>query len=185
MSADVDYQMNRDDRELLASLHVSDEATQGRPQLPPEKVERAREYLALLLTDDQAEIAHIEVLQEFYRDKFRYPLERWFWQGGPRPRHEPAPGFRHNQLLPEEKVRGVAERGPAVLSPEELAVLLLNPYALWDISDLIHYSFPAYWEPRLEQHARENWERYPYNIPIPGLDEDEAERAPKQGHQGG
>jgi hypothetical protein len=180
MSLNGDYQMRKEDRELLTSLHASDEATQGRPQLPAEQVERARDYLALILTAGEAEMAHIDILQESYRTKFRYPMTRWFWQGEPRPRHEPAPGFRHNRFLPAEKAQAVAERGPGVLSPDELAELLLNPYALWDLFDLIHYTFPDYWEPRLEQHAWENWQRRPHNIPIPGVDEAEVERVLKQ-----
>jgi hypothetical protein len=183
MSLNGDYRMSEEDRELVTSLHASDEATQGRPQLPPEQVERAREYLALLVTAGEAEMVHLDLLQEFYRTKFRYLLERCFWQGGPRPQHQPGPGFRHNQFLPAEKVQAVAERGPGVLSPDELAELLLNPYALRDLADLIDYSYPDYWQPRLDQLARENWERYPYNIPIPGLDEDEDDRGQKQRRQ--
>jgi hypothetical protein len=175
--------MSKEDRQLLTSLHASDEATQGRPQLPAEQVERARDYLALILTAGEAELVHLDLLQEFYRTKFRYPLERCFWQGGPRPRHEPNLGFRHNQFLPAEKVRAVAERGPGVLSPDELGELLLNPYALRDLADLIDYSYPDYWPPRLEQHALEMWERRPHNIPIPGVDEAEIERVLKQRRQ--
>ena len=50
MSLNGNYRMSKEDRELVTSLYASDEATQGRPQLPAEEVERARDYLALLLT---------------------------------------------------------------------------------------------------------------------------------------
>ena len=42
-----------------------------------------------------------------------------------------ASAFRHHQLLPEDKALAVAERGPEALTADELATLLLNPYALW------------------------------------------------------
>jgi hypothetical protein len=96
MSTTVDYQMTKDQRDLLTDLRISDEATQGRPHLPAEAVELARDYLSLLLMDVRAETAHIGLLQEFYRAQFRYPLSRRFWQGGPRPPLEVAAGFRHN-----------------------------------------------------------------------------------------
>jgi hypothetical protein len=170
MSTSVDYQMTKDQRELLTNLYRSDEATQGRPHLPPEKVEQARDYLALLLVESRAEFAHVDLLQEFYRAKFRSPLSRWFWDGGPRPRFEIAAAFRHNRFLPEEKARAVAEHGPRVLSADELAALLLNPYALWDIADLIRFSFPDYWLPRLQQVAQEHMERLGLDMSIPGID---------------
>jgi hypothetical protein len=160
MSTGFEFPMSDDHRTLLDTLRASDEAMQGQPQLPAAKVEQARDYLALLLVDHRVEIAHIRRLQELYQTKFRYPLERWFWEGGPRPRCEIAAGFRHNRFLPDEKARAVAERGPGVLSPDGLAELLLNPYALRDLADLIAFSLPAYWLPRMEQQARENWERH-------------------------
>jgi len=165
------YQMTREHHDLVTKLYLSDEATQGRPKLPAETVELAREYLSLLLIEVRAEFVHDELLQELYRAKCRYPLSRWFCQGGPRPPLEVAAGFRHNQLLPEEIARAVAERGPAVLSADDLAVLLLNPYALYDLTDLIHFLFPDFWLGRMEQSGREYMERSGVNIPIPGLDD--------------
>jgi hypothetical protein len=184
MSTTVDYQMTGEHRRLLTDLRLSDEATQGRPQLPDERVELARDYLSLLLTDVRAEMAHIDLLQEFYRTKFYYPLSRRFWDEGPRPSCEVGTGFRHNRFLPEEKARAVAERGPGILSSDELAELLLNPFALWDLADLIDCSAPAYWLPRMEQDAQENWERHRYNVPIPGVEEADVERLLKQRQQG-
>jgi hypothetical protein len=171
MSATMDYQMREDQRELVTKLWISDETTQGRPQLPPPAAALARDYLALLLVDDRAEVAHIDLLQEFYRTKFRYPLSRWFWQGEPRPPIEVAAGFRHSQFLPEATAQAVAERGHAVLSPDELAVLLLNPYALWDLADLISFLLPDYWRGRLHKVGLELMERHGLKIPIPGLDD--------------
>jgi hypothetical protein len=48
MSTNGVYQMTGDQKHLLSSLLASDEE-QGRPQLPPETLELAREYLSLLL----------------------------------------------------------------------------------------------------------------------------------------
>ncbi len=171
MSANSEYQMSTEQRELLTSLQLSDEATQGRPQLPPETEEFARDYLSLVLVDVRAEMAHVKLLQEFYQAKFSYPLSRCFWQGEPRPSFELAAGFRHNQFLPEQRARDVAEHGPGVLSSDELAVLFLNPYALWDLADLIGYLMPEYWLDRLGQVGQELIDRLGLHIPIPGLDE--------------
>jgi hypothetical protein len=163
MSGIVDYQMTREQRELLTKLLTSDKATQGQPELPSEIVELARDYLSLVLVDARAEVAHIEQLQQFYRATFHYPLSRRFWLGeqwvpgsegtlaSPYPPGEVAAGFRHNQLLPIQTAQAVAERGPGVLSPDELALLLLNPYALWDLADLIDFLLPRYWLGRMDQ----------------------------------
>jgi hypothetical protein len=179
MSTTVGYQLTDEQRELVTSLYRSDDATQGQPQLPADQVERAREYLALLLVDGEAEMAHTALLKELYRSPFRYPLERPFWWEGPRdwswdPPRPPvkiAPGFRHNRFLSRETARAVAERGPGILSPEELAALLLNPYALWDLGDLIDFMRPDYWRESIERNAQEWWERSGMWVPIPGLDE--------------
>jgi hypothetical protein len=170
MSTLVSYQMAKDHRTLVTNLRVSDETTKGRPQLAPANVALARDYLSLLLVEDRAEIVHIHLLEELYGAKFSYPLSRAFWQGDPRPPMTAVPGFRHNQFLPEETARAVAERGADALSPDELAALLLNPYALWDLADLINSTFPEYWQRRLHQVGLELIERYGLNIPIPGAE---------------
>ncbi len=167
MSATVAYQMTSDQRDLLANLRISDEATQGQPQLPAEAVGLARDYLSLLLVDIRALIAHLESLQDLYRAKFRYPLSSRFGLEGPRPPLEVAAGFRHKQLLPEETVRAVAERGIGVLPPAELALLLLNPCALWDLADQIDFLLPDYWLKRMDQIGRELMERHGLEVPIP------------------
>ena len=74
MNTNSDYQMTPEQRELLTNLRLSDEATQGQPQLPARMVAFARDYLSLLLVDDRAEMAHVELLQELYQTPFSYPL---------------------------------------------------------------------------------------------------------------
>jgi hypothetical protein len=163
------YQMTKDQRELVTKLLLSDEATQGHPQLPAQSSEPVRGYLSLLLMDVRAEIAHIELLQEFYRATFRYPLSRRFWSGEPRPLLAVTPAFRHNQFLPEETGRAVAERGLDVLSDDEVAILLLNPYALWDLADLIDFLLPTYWLDRMDQIGRDLMQRHHLEVAIPGV----------------
>jgi hypothetical protein len=109
-----------------------------------------------------------------YQAKFRDPLSRGFWLGGSRPPLEVAAGFRHNQLLPEQTAQAVAERGPSVLSHGELALLLLNPYALSDLADLITFLGPEYWLGRMEQVGLEFIERHGLDIPIAGTEEAKA-----------
>jgi len=63
--------------------------------------------------------------------------------------------FRHHELLPEEMGLAIGERGLGVLPAAELARLALNPFALWDLADLIEESLPDYWLDRMDERGRE------------------------------
>jgi hypothetical protein len=59
--------------------------------------------------------------------------------------------FTHYILLPEDRMSAVEERGPGVLTEDEVANLLLNPFALHDLVDLIGTRLPDWWiEPTAE-----------------------------------
>jgi predicted dehydrogenase len=77
---------------------------------------------------------------------FRRPRPRREWPEEGRP-DVPAPDsmFRHHELLPERRAEVVAELGVKALAADEMARLLLNPYALWDLADLIDATQPEAW----------------------------------------
>jgi hypothetical protein len=172
MSVSV-LEIPREIRDLLADLRREDERTNGRPTLPSQQVTRAREWLALLLLDGQALCRHAELLQTFYPGRFEPPASRRFRrEGEPQPRETAAASaFRHHQLLPEDRALAVAERGPEALTEDELATLLLNPYALWDLADLIDLILPDYWQERMAKVGQELMQRLGVEIPIPGENE--------------
>jgi hypothetical protein len=173
MNTTEPFPIPQDARDLLANLRISDEETGGRPLLPPGQRVVAEEWLARVLTDFRALRVHIGLLEGFYQTQFgQIPgLPRIMMEGKPLFRLEAAAGFRHNGLLPEDAARAVAERGPGVLPDHDLARLLLNPLALWDVADLIDYLLPAHWLDRMEAVGREMEEEYDLRVPIPGVDD--------------
>jgi hypothetical protein len=173
MSPATDYLMTPAQRELVLGLFRSDQETSGRPSLAANQVESARAYLSQLLIDVRAEIAHTRLLEQLYGAPFRSLPARQLWPGEQRPAWSPGvePRFRHNQPLPDEKARPVAEQGPSALSSAELAALLLNPYALHDLADLLDTTCPDYWLERMRAAGEELIQRYGMKIPIPGLDD--------------
>ena len=180
-------------RDLLANLRVSDQQTNGRPELPPEQAQPARDWLCRILVDSRLLLAHLDLLQEFYGARFDSPLPRRFLgegglaveslrqagteraNGGEAPRGEGVTGFRHNGLLPEAEARAIAGRGPDMLADTELATLLLNPLALWDVADLINALLPEYWLGRMNEVGRQLMEEYGLKVAIPGLPSDSSE----------
>jgi hypothetical protein len=154
-------------RDLLTDLRISDQETDGRPRLPLDRVPFAREWLARVLVDGRPLVAHLALLQELYGAKFRTPEPRRFRPEGGRPPVQPPAGFRHNQLLPEETAQAIVERGPEVLTDDELAPLLLNPLALSDVADLVNALLPAYWLPRMEEVGRQLIAEYDLALAVP------------------
>lgn len=153
MKPAVTYEVSQADRALLEELHTSDRETGGRPSVRPNLVASAREYLSVVLLDFEAQSAHLRLLEEFYETKFDNPeLSRRLMEGQPVYRIEAAAGFPHKQL--SKKADDVAQHGPSVLESHELAELLLNPLALWDLADLIDFLQPGYWLPRMEEVGR-------------------------------
>jgi hypothetical protein len=72
--------------------------------------------------------------------------------------------FRHHAFLSTNQASAILERGPDALHdrsrfPEgegiEMARLLLNPYALWDLTDLVDSLLPDYWLNRMTEYGQE------------------------------
>jgi hypothetical protein len=175
------YQIPETERNLLAQLQRSDEETGGCPVLPTEQVGLARAWLARVLLESDPWIAHIGLLEEFYQARFYQPLPRPLTELQPFIRPDAALGFRHNQLLPADEARALAEKGPDEYPPEKLARLLLNPLALWDASDLINTFLPDYWLPRLDELGRAYMEKYGCKWKIPGEDDPRFQKQEKAG----
>jgi hypothetical protein len=171
MKSTATYQVPEAEHKLLTQLHLSDEATNGHPVLPAEQVGLAREWLARVLLESDPWIAHVRQLEHCYQARFSTPLPRILTEWQPYIRPDTAAGFRHNQLLPEAEARSLAEKGPDDYPPDKLARLLLNPVALWDVSDLISTFLPDYWLPRMDELGRAYMEEHGCNWKIPGEDD--------------
>lgn len=159
MNATTTYPVPEEWRDFVVNLCISDQETNGQPVLAPSEEDKVREYLSRLLVDFRPLTAHVELLQEFYQAHFHPPLPRlaWFDRRQPLDYAAPAEGFRHNKLLPEDMARAITKHGVGsdVLSNQDLAVLLLNPKALFDVHDLIEATFAEFWLPRMEAVGRE------------------------------
>jgi hypothetical protein len=159
MNPDVDhhdYELPDEAVRLIDYLFIEDGRTGGRPSMREEDDEYAREWLVEVLLDTLARLAHTGELKRRYGGVFRAPRVRLEWPESGRPA-EPAPDrlFRHHDLLAPEEAEAVAERGvgPDVLVADALARLLLNPYALWDLADLIDATLPAWWDDPMRQRG--------------------------------
>ena len=118
--------------------------------LSPDQVSTARTYLEHLLLDSVGLFEkHLATLERFYGGHFKAPLPRMCHWGIDLPRPEPAAEFRHSTLLPEALAMAVVEGGVDRLPEDELARLLLDPYALWDLFDLINSQWSDYWINRM------------------------------------
>jgi hypothetical protein len=163
-------------RTLLEDLCLANREPGHRPRLRPERADLARAWLSRILVDTVMLRLHVELLQECYGTRFRTPEPRRFRMEGEQATQTPvAPGFRHSQLLPAEQARAIAEHGPdtalegkPILTDEELAALLLNPLALWDLADLIMVLLPEYWLPRFDEVGRLLMEQHGLEVAIPG-----------------
>jgi hypothetical protein len=141
---------------LIDYLFIEDGRTRGQPLLRPEDEAFARQWLEEVLVDTLARLAHTEELKRRYRAAFHLPLVRREWPETGRPAAPAAdPLFRHRELLPADLADAVAEKGVGadVLPTRDLARLLLNPLALWDLADLIDYRLPLWWLEPIRQRG--------------------------------
>jgi hypothetical protein len=146
--------MIREQRDAIVNLFLSDQETKGRPVLRAEERLVARAWLPDVLTDAEKFDEHIALLCELYHGAFQPQAsrrDRLPGETSPQPR---ATTFTHFALLPEERARLVAEEGCDLLSDDETAALLLNPFALWDLADLIDATLSDWWIDRLAEAGR-------------------------------
>lgn len=132
--------------ELLRRLYESDRHSQGRSQLPPATGEQARAWLRRTLVEFDSLDEHIALLQKLYGSSFQYPRPRRDRGRLPQPAEASADStFAHAELLNDETVTSILDAGIDTLPDDELARLLLNPYALFDLFDCIDDVQPDYW----------------------------------------
>jgi hypothetical protein len=147
--------------QLIADLYRSDEQTGGRPTLSADQVGPARAYLEQLLLDLGNRFPqHLAALERLYGASYRAPLPRSLRGGETLPAPAVPAEFRHSAALAEPLAQAVVEGGVDRLPESELARLLLNPHALWDLDDRIATAMPDYWLRRMQdvgiQLARES-----------------------------
>jgi hypothetical protein len=170
MTTATGVELPEPERQLLLAVYRSDTETAGRPTLPAEQVAAARRWLERILVDSGRLGAHIDLLRELYGATFRYRRPRRDWPGDePAPQVERSAQFRHNQPLPDSHAQVIVEQGPDSLRSTELAALLLNPYALWDLADLIDVMLPDYWLDRAETIGQELIAEHGLDTSIPGV----------------
>jgi len=135
-------------RSLIQEVFQSDQRTRGKPTLPAEQRERAQRWLTRILVDFDALDEHIGMLQSLYSADFCYPRARrdcWTTEQL-EPSAEPTK-FTQSDRLTDDRVSAVADDGINALDDDELARLILNPFALHDLFDVIDELHPDAWMP--------------------------------------
>jgi hypothetical protein len=120
---------------LIDQLFASDEATDGRPELPEQERAHALAYLERLVLDRRALDEYIRFLQKRF-----------------------GRSFRHQELLPTEESDRFLRSGAHVLSNGQLAALLLNTIALCDLASQINEELPDYWLDRMSILGQARWQ---------------------------
>jgi len=140
--------------ELLSSLLKRNTKTNGSPGLEPSELASVREWMAEVVSSVLALEAHCEWLENAFGAKLRFTRSRWDEGALEDDVLQPNPAFPHRERLDRETALDVAEVGVGAIADDELPQLLLNPYALRDLADLIHFTLPDIWLDRLGQAGR-------------------------------
>jgi hypothetical protein len=167
--------MKDEQRQVVINLHISDQQSHGLPELRGEEARLARDWLVEMLPDWEKLSEHLALLAQLYEQVFRATRQ------GPSPGETQAPGnptFRHCELLSEEQLTAIGQRGPVaeVLSDAELARLLLNPFALYDLSEWICTTIPDWWVEPLAEVGQELVARHDLVLPPSRLEPARSER---------
>ncbi len=137
-------------RPYLADLLISEHQTGGEPRLPPGGGRPLRAALRRLLVNRPLLDDHVRFLHQSLAGQ-----------------------FRHAELLPADKAERLLGRGVAALDDAALAALLLNPAALYALSEEIAERMPAAWLPALEEEGRRllasQGRAVPAFVPPPGV----------------
>jgi hypothetical protein len=146
-------------RPFLADLLISDHQTGGEPRLPPGGRGPLRAALRRLLVNRPLLDEHIRFLQQALAGR-----------------------FRHSELLPAAKAERLLERGVKALDDAALAALLLNPVALYALSEEVAERLPAAWLRAMEEEGKRllasQGRGVPAFIPPPGVAGAARERGP-------
>ena len=149
----------------ITTLAMADNRPQGRAELTTADLLWVYAYCDRLLLGGEVLARHLTHLEKIYQAGFRRfashrdrTAQELAIPGGPDTR------FRHHTLLMDSQRLAILEHGPFALGNEALfpqgagvesAKLLLNPYALWDLTDWIVTLLPDYWFSRQTEYAEE------------------------------
>jgi hypothetical protein len=138
-------------RQLLEQLRAGGD----NPTVPESERESAIGWLRCVLVDFTALNKHVALLQQLYGNPpFCFPSPRR--DGGyRRAAAPPALGFRFTAVWPQERIEPILDGGPGVLKNQELGELILNPYALADLHDVISELAPETWLPTIHEVCRQ------------------------------
>lgn len=131
---------------LIKRLYASDRESGGAPAIQAGERDQALDWLRRALVEFDSLDQHFGLLQKLYASPFQYPRPRrdaWNLQ---QPVEAPSKSsFTHATELDDELVTAVLDKGVDCLSDDDLAQLLLNPFALFDLFDCIDDVQPDYW----------------------------------------
>jgi hypothetical protein len=130
--------------ELIQQLHQV-AASGGAAQVAAERREVAVTWLTQALLDFESLKRHIDLLSSLHDEPFRVPQPRRDSWIDTRAEPPPQTAFRFSQPLADELVVRIMDDGIGCLDATQLAELLLNPYALYDLHDVIDDTLPATW----------------------------------------
>lgn len=148
--------MNTRSRPQLPRSAITAIKAMPEPRLSDEDRPSALRWLERILVDFDALDEHIAFLQELFGLPFTYPRPRrdaWTMEEIGPPAE--AAAFPFNRLLDHDLIVAVADEGVNALQTysngrghsarDELAELLLNPYGLYDLFDVLDELQPEHW----------------------------------------
>jgi hypothetical protein len=130
--------------DLIQQLHQAS-ATGGSAIVPADRRAESIAWLTRALLDFESLKRHIDLLSSLHSEPFRVPQPRRDSWIGARPEPPQKTAFRFSQPLPDELVVRIMDDGVACLDATQLGELLLNPYALYDLHDVLDDTLPAAW----------------------------------------
>ena len=144
---------------LVRAVFASDQATNGQPVLPQESEPRRKllDWTRRILVDYPSLDEHIRFLQELYQSPFCYARSRGDRSAGMSEKQPDDNRFRYTDCLADETIVAVADQGlDGFANPDtEIARLLMNPYALFDLHDALNELYPEAWYGVMHEVGRE------------------------------
>jgi hypothetical protein len=132
-------------RDTLEAIADSQRRT-STPIMPANGRTRSLSWLSAMMTDFDCLHQHIRALEEFYHGSFAYPRPRRDAWVADQPLQDDAhKTFPYSNRLSDVRIADIADHGPDILTDDELARLFLNPFALYDLFDVIDELNPDAW----------------------------------------
>lgn len=138
---------------LIRHLVELDHESDKRLTLEPGHKREGLAWLQRVLVDYDALKRHVELLQQLYDSPFRFPRPRRdCWSAEQLEPTIPEDNrFPRTHRLDDAQVLRVVEEGIEALDDHQLASLMLNPYALFDLFDVITELYPDQWTAVMNQ----------------------------------